>query len=93
MNFVLGVIYSLVSLFVSAYIMLDLWSWFAVPLHAPIINYAQSLGLMIFINFIVIKAYATTGNKSNKQIWTQAFAKELVTLQIWGIGYLVQLWM
>ena len=91
-KFCLRFILTIISTLVGGYVFLQLYNWFIlVPFHTPSINLAQAIGLKLIISFTHTFPKPSEIETTPKSIAHDAFLYNFVVLSMWGIGYLITL--
>ena len=77
-----------------AYVFVQLWGWFAIPLGLPQVGTLAVAGLMLAYSAVTTKA-AVGSKDATEKSWTELltpFAEHMkLSLVLWGVGYAVHL--
>lgn len=83
---VLAVVFGVPLLLLQAKVLLDLYTWFIVPLGAPGLVYTSAIGVALFLNFIKAQVPTKTTKEEGYGIFTQALIGAVMYLIVWGVG-------
>ncbi len=82
---------------IRLHVMVDLWTWFAVPLGAPVMTWAQIWGVLLFVAVFRPPVLPETpkGDMTQTKL-IEMFSGTFVHIGfyfiIWGIGYALWAW-
>lgn len=82
----LGCLLILVMIPLSTLVARDGWTWFAVPLGAPLLSWAHMFGLMLLVAVLRGKRSDATPP------WTKHRDSLAVLLVVWGLMYATYYW-
>lgn len=74
----------------QAFVLVRLWSWFAVPLGAPQIGVAWMCGLSFMLRSVTYQAQNAKDERSNFEKWAVPLLSPLV---LWGAGAIAHAFM
>jgi hypothetical protein len=74
------------GLWLKAIVAVDLWSWFLVPLGAPVVGVAHALGLTLLGWFFGSGLDSVKVVKKTDASWERWVTIQLVVLATWGYG-------
>lgn len=83
---VLVVVFGVPLLLLKAKVLLDLYTWFIVPLGAPGLVYTSAIGVTLFLNFIKTKVPTKATQEEGYGIFAQTLMGAVMYLLTWGVG-------
>lgn len=66
-----------------AFVMVDLWLWFVVPLGVAKVGMAHMYGITLIGNMV---AGASTSTSDSDNVWKSVFMSVFLSLVFWGIA-------